>query len=360
MKEVLDNLRLRPKVCVWELTAKCNMRCLHCGSDLESKRKRGEELTLEESLRLCGELYALGCEEVALSGGEPLLSSRWQPVAQLLSSWGIRVSLISNGFLVDQGMAQRIKDAGVELVGLSLDGTEPTHNYVRCHPQSFERVRSAIAHCKNVGLEVCLITHINSRNLAELPDMEDFAACNRADVWQLQLGASLGRMAQHPELVLQPCDLPVAADFIVAAKRRHKVKIAVADSIGYYSDHERELRRTGAQGEFGFWCGCTAGCLLVGIEYNGNVLGCLSLQAERFVEGNIRNETLATIWRKKGNFAYTRDFTLTQLQGHCRDCEFGEVCRGGCTAIAYGATGRPHDNPCCLHSVLSGVATGTE
>lgn len=357
MKEILDNMKLRPKVCVWELTAACNMRCLHCGSDLESKRKHGEELTLEESLQLCEELYALGCEEVTLSGGEPLLSSKWQPVAQMLSNWGIRVALISNGFLVDRATAHRIKDVGIGLVGLSLDGTESTHNYVRCQPQSFGRVREAIAHCKNADLEVCLVTTINSMNVAQLPDIEDFAASNGVDVWQLQLGAFLGRMAQHPELLLQPCDLPAVADFILAAKRRRKVMLAVADSIGYHSEHERELRHTGASGEFGFWCGCTAGCLLVGIEHNGNVLGCLSLQADRFVEGNVRNEALATIWQKKGNFAYTRDFSVKKLHGHCQGCEFGEVCRGGCTAIAYGATGMPHDNPYCLHRVLSSAGS---
>lgn len=353
MREILNNMIFRPKVCVWELTAKCNMRCLHCGSDLESKRKCGKELTLEESLRLCEELCTLGCKEVALSGGEPLLSPKWLPVAEMLSRGGIFVSLISNGFLLDRETAQQAKDAGIGLVGLSLDGTERTHNYVRCHSQSFSKVCEAIAHCKDAGLEVCLISHINRRNVVELPEMEDFAVFSGVDVWQLQLGASLGRMAKHGELLLQPCDLPAVADFIVAAKRRHKVAIAVADSIGYYAHHERELRRTGAQGKFGFWCGCMAGCLTVGIEHDGNVLGCLSLQADRFVEGNIREETLATIWQKRGNFAYTRDFQVKQLHGHCQGCEFGEVCRGGCTAIAYGATGAPHDNPYCLYSVLS-------
>lgn len=353
MKEILDHIDLRPKVCVWELTAKCNMHCLHCGSDLDSMRKRGEDLTLEECLRLCNDLSALGCKDVTLSGGEPMLSAHWETVARTLVTMGIRVALMSNGFLLDPDMALRIRQAGIGLVGLSLDGTEPTHNYIRQHDQSFDRLCGAIAHCKNAGLEVCLVTFINRMNVSELPEIEEFVASHGVDVWQLQLGIPLGRLAKPNSLVIRPCDLPAVADFILAARHRRKVTIAVADSIGYYSPHERELRRTGSKGKIWFWCGCTAGCLNVGIEHNGNVLGCLSLQDDRFVEGNLREETLAAIWQRKSSFAYTRDFNVEQLCGCCKGCEFGELCRGGCTAVAFGATGRPHDNPYCLHYVLT-------
>jgi radical SAM protein with 4Fe4S-binding SPASM domain len=353
MKEILDHIDLRPKVCVWELTAKCNMRCLHCGSNLDSMRKRGEDMSLDECLRLCNDLSALGCKEVTLSGGEPLLSSHWEKVAWTLVTMGIRVALMSNGFLLDQDMALRIRQAGIELVGLSLDGIEPTHNHIRQHDQSFARLRGAIVHCKDAGLEVCLVTFINSMNVSELPEIEEFAASQGVDVWQLQLGIQLGRLANRSSLAIQPCDLPAVADFILAARHRHNVTIAVADSIGYYSHYERELRHTGPKGKMGFWCGCTAGCLSVGIEHNGNVLGCLSLQDDRFVEGNLREETLAEIWQRKSSFSYTRDFKAEMLCGSCKDCEFGGLCRGGCTAVAFGATGRPHDNPYCLHYVLT-------
>ncbi len=353
MREILDHIQLRPKVCVWELTARCNMRCLHCGSNQESSRKRGADLTREECLRLCDELRALGCEEVTLSGGEPLLSPHWEEVARALAGSGIGVALMSNGFLLDENVAHRARQSGIRRVGLSLDGAERTHNHIRQNPQSFARLRDAIPSCREAGLEVCLVTHLNRMNVAELPEMEEFAASQRVDVWQLQLGIRLGRMADHLSLAIRPADLPGAADFIVGAKRRRRVTVAVADSIGYHSTHERELRCTGPRGDMAFWCGCTAGCLLVGIEHNGNVLGCLALQHDRFVEGNLRDETLEAIWRRKGNFAYTREFTPDALRGHCEGCEFGTLCRGGCTAVAFGATGRPHDNPYCLHLVLT-------
>jgi radical SAM protein with 4Fe4S-binding SPASM domain len=353
MREILDAIKKRPRCCVWELTAQCNMRCRHCGSDLDALRKRGEDLTLDESRNLCEELFSLGCEHVALSGGEPLLSAHWEAIATQLTGQGIFVSLISNGYLLSNRVAQTIKAAGIRLVGLSLDGLETTHNYIRRNDHSFAKVCEAIDHCKASALEVCVITHIHRSNLAELRSLEDLVAGRGADVWQIQLGIPIGQLAKNRELLILPSDLPALADYLVAAQRRHKISIAVADSIGYYSGHERDLRRAPGRGEWDFWCGCSAGCLNLGIEHNGNVLGCLSLQADEFVEGNVRRESLTTIWRKKGNFSYTRDFDAQKLSGACAGCEYGEVCRGGCTAVAFGATGAPHNNPYCLHAVLS-------
>jgi radical SAM protein with 4Fe4S-binding SPASM domain len=352
MREILDHIRLRPKYCVWEITFRCNMRCLHCASSLNDGRSRGDELSPYEALNLCNDLRALGCEKVILSGGEALLREDWEQIARQLVSLGIYVSLISNGFLIDEAIAKRIKGAGLHRVALSLDGMESTHNYIRGNADSFRRVCQAISFLKKQGVLVNLVTHINTMNLPELWYMEDLITSLGADVWRIQLGSPMGRMGSHPELVVQPEDLPAIADFVVEAKRRKRLAISVGDNIGYFSHHEAELRNTPNRSGLNFWCGCSAGCLNIGIESNGNVKGCLSLQSDRFVEGNIRSEPLRQIWEKKGNFAYTRDFATESLHGHCQNCQYGEICRGGCMFMAFGATGSLHNNPYCLHAVM--------
>ncbi|HLP48640.1 MAG TPA: radical SAM protein [Candidatus Kapabacteria bacterium] len=353
MREIIDNIRKRPKFCVWEITFKCNMRCLHCASAVNEGWSRGEELTLEESLHLCDELSALGCEEVTLSGGEALLRKDWIHIARYLMKLGIRTALISNGFVIDREVAYDIKEAGIYLVALSLDGMEKTHDYIRHCKGSFARVCRAVSYLKASGLRVNFVTHANRENFPELPAIEELAISLGIDVWRIQLGAPLGRLEQHPELVLKPDDLPALADFIVAAKQRKKVTISVGDNIGYFSSHEPELRNTPIREGLNFWCGCSAGCLNIGIESNGNVKGCLSLQSDQFVEGNIRTVSLKELWEKKGNFAYTRDFKKEDLHGYCKDCEYGEICRGGCTFTAFSATGSPHNNPYCLYRLTS-------
>lgn len=354
MRLILDHIRLRPKYCVWEITSRCNMRCLHCASNFDGGRSRGEELSLAEALDLCRQLAALGCEKVVLSGGEALLRRDWDAIARELVGLGVHVSLITNGFVVDASTAREVKEAGICRVALSLDGLEPTHNYIRDNARSYERVLRAFALLAAQGLPINIVTHVNRMNFRELPAMEELVVSLGAAVWRLQLGSPMGRLASHPELVVSPEELPVIADFIVAAKRRWLVPISVGNSIGYFSHHEAALRGTPDREGLDFWCGCAAGCLNIGIEANGNVKGCLSLQADEFVEGNVREESLATIWNKPGNFAYTRCFRNEDLHGHCRDCEYGEICRGGCVFMAYGATGSAHDNPYCLYRVLKG------
>ena len=351
MREILDHIHLRPKYCVWEITRTCNMKCLHCASSINDGRSGNDELSLTEAMRLCGDLAALGCEKVVLSGGEALLRKDWDEIARKLVSLGINVSLISNGYVIDQRLARNIKGAGLCRVALSLDGTESTHNYVRGKDDSYGRVLKAVSYLKAEQMPVNVVTHINRMNLPELRNIEHLVVSLGIDVWRLQLGSPMGRLADHPELVIEPEHLPAIADFVVAAKRRNRVKISVGDNIGYYSAHEPALRDTPNRDGWNFWCGCSAGCLNVGIESNGNVKGCLSLQAERFVEGSIREESLLSIWQKNGAFSYTRGFRREDLHGHCQECEYGEICRGGCTFMAYGATGSVHDNPYCLYAV---------
>jgi radical SAM protein with 4Fe4S-binding SPASM domain len=349
VRDIIDAIDLRPKTCVWELTARCNMRCLHCASDLGEGRTRGTELTLDEARDACRQLKALGCEQVVLSGGEALLRPDWDAIARELVQLGVGASLISNGLAIDEAIARRVVDVGICRVALSLDGPEAIHNRIRRHPRAFEGVSRACAVLKSLGLQVNIVTHVNHLNLSALPAVEALVLAWRADVWRLQLASPIGRLSHHPELQLEPEEVPSVADFIVAARRRGRPVIDVCDNVGYFSRQETELRRDRMPRPFDFWCGCSAGCLTIGIEASGNVKGCLSLQSEQFVEGNLREQSLEQIWRKPGAFAYTRQFRPENLHGYCADCEYGEICRGGCTFMAVGATGSPHNNPYCLH-----------
>jgi radical SAM protein with 4Fe4S-binding SPASM domain len=302
---------------------------------------------------MISDLAYLGCEEVVLSGGEALLSPDWERIAQAIVTKGMVASLISNGLLIDAAMALRIKKAGITLVALSIDGLESTHNYIRNHPKAFAGLKVAAHHLGEMRIQTNFLTTIMTANLRELRDIEDVVVSLGGSYWQLQLGCELGRMRNNEDLVVRPTDLAGIVDFIIGAKKRGRILINVGDSIGYYSEREAELRCTPQRNGLDFFCGCSAGCLNVGIESDGNVKGCLSLQDESFIEGNLRDESLITIWQKKGNFAYNRNFKISDLADHCSECEFGELCRGGCATMSFAATGKLHANPYCLRIVSS-------
>ncbi len=353
MKALLNSIEFRPKTCVWEITFRCNLKCLHCASDVNNNWIRGEELNLAEAADIIRDLKQLKCEHVVLSGGEALLREDWDVIAQQIVKQDMRVSLVSNGLIIDSEKARRIKEAGVTLVALSIDGDESTHNHIRQHSALFKQVKQAAVCLAKEKVPFNIITTITKLNLHDLKTIEDTAASLGAYSWLVQLGSPLGRLGKHAELIVDPGDLPSIAAFIVAAKERNRVRINVSDTIGYYSDQEGILRKGNDRKTFNFFCGCVAGCLTMGIESNGNVKGCLSLQSDRFVEGNIRNESLVEIWRKKGNFSYTRNFKKTSLKGRCRTCKYGEFCRGGCSFVSLGASGALHSNPYCLYAVTN-------
>ena len=91
-------MKYQPITCVWEVTMGCNMRCGHCGSSC--MEPLSDELTTEEALNLCGQIAELGLKWITLSGGEPLTRKDIPLLVKRLSSLGVTVNIITNGWLL--------------------------------------------------------------------------------------------------------------------------------------------------------------------------------------------------------------------------------------------------------------------
>jgi radical SAM protein with 4Fe4S-binding SPASM domain len=349
MLEILKQVGFAPRACVWELTLACNLRCKHCGSF--AGERRADEMTLAENLKVADDLAALGCRRVTLSGGEPTLNHDWDAIGKRLADQGVKVNLISNGWHWTDDHVTRAKAAGFVGAAFSLDGFEAEHDEFR-QAGSFKRVIAAIEACVRGGLPVAVNTTVNKLNLRQLRPLRDFIALRGAFSMQIQLATPSGNMGEHRDLVVDPADLvwlvPELAD--ICRQNTRKFFAVAADDIGYYGMAEQGLRDDG--GELPFWIGCRAGCQVIGIEAGGNVKGCLSLPSSkhgesRFVEGNLRKESLAEIWNGKNAFSYNRQHTEAKLTGFCRVCRYRDFCRGGCTWTVYchaldGGVGNPY------------------
>ncbi len=337
MLEILKQVGFFPRACVWELTLACNLRCQHCGSFAGSRRPR--ELSRDECLRVADELAALGCRRVTLSGGEPTLNPDWDAIGKRLADHGIKVNLISNGWHWDKSHVARAQAAGLCGAAFSLDGFEAEHDRFR-QPGSFARVLAAVAACVAGGLPVAINTTVHRANQHCLRQLRDFVRDQGAFSMQIQLATPAGNMVSHRDLVVDPADLVWLVPEIAALCRQSTRQFFAvgADDIGYYGLPEHGLRDDG--GELPFWIGCRAGCQVIGIESEGNVKGCLSLPSAMhgeagFVEGNLRQASLAQIWRGPDAFAYNRKHSPDALTGFCKVCRYGEFCRGGCTWTVY-------------------------
>jgi radical SAM protein with 4Fe4S-binding SPASM domain len=341
----------RPVVCVWEITRACNLRCAHCENFGGASGK--DELSFDEMLRVVESLRTLGCKAADLTGGEPLLHPGWDDLASALGRAGIRTSVITNGLLFDEARLERAIAAGVETAGFSLDGPKAVHDELRRRPRHLLKGKSpfdiTVENIKGaVGrIGVVVITQVNRLNLPHLPKMHRLLQTLGVERWQLQLTVPVGRALKYPEpLLISPQQLSALTAFIEdVVRRQEKPYIDTGDNIGYYTRREPYLRkRTTGQG---VWLGCQAGIRTVALTYNGKVRGCSVLPPE-FDAGDLHEESLETIWRDASRFAFSTAFDPMKLEGDCRHCRYGALCRAGCTSMAYYTTGTIYSNPFCI------------
>lgn len=349
MIKLLRRYGFKPRVAVWELTLRCNMCCRHCGS--RAGKARHDELSPVEALELCEALASMGCQYLTLSGGEPTLREDWPKIARRLVERNVTVGMISNGLAWSDELTKTAVSAGLESVAFSLDGFETSHEHLRRVPGHFRKVLESVESCRRGGLRVSIVTTVTRDNLPELESFRSFLGQLGVRRWQVQIATATGNMAEHRELVIDPEDMLTLVPLVAKMRRDGRLpKVFPGHDIGYYGEPEEDLREPGAA--IPFWTGCSAGCSVIGIESNGNIKGCLSLPSsmegvDLFVEGNVRDTSLQEIWDRPGAFAYNREFTLDNLAGFCRSCDYGDICRGGCTWTNFAQTGMKRDNPYC-------------
>jgi radical SAM protein with 4Fe4S-binding SPASM domain len=121
------------------------------------------------------------------------------------------------------------------------------------------------------------------------------------------------------------------------------------NNIGYFGPYESKLQGTTARGHK---TDCGAGRYGLGIEADGTIKGCPSLATGPWASGNVREHRLKDIWERGGPIRYTRDRTVEDLWGYCRQCYYAEICKGGCTWTGESLLGKPGNNPMCHHRAI--------
>lgn len=347
MQDIINRIVPVPHRCSWEITLSCNLNCLHCGSAAGQARQK--ELTTNEALDVCDQLADLGCKEATLLGGEPFLRKDWEDIAKRLLLNGIDVKIVSNGTLINHELASKIHKIGIKRMGISLDGTEDTHNKIRNSQKSFQATINAIKNLNHKNISVCVITVVMRENIKQLPDMKKLLIDSGVRHWQIQLPVPTGRLSSN-EHQLSNQELSWLFEFMADSKKENYINIYAGCNVGYFGNEE-EIIRTPEGSGLGFWTGCYAGILLVAIRSNGDVTGCLTMP-EELTEGNLRDKSLAEIWKNPEAFKYHRQFTKDLLTGYCSKCEYGQLCRGGCRTMSYYMTGSLFDDPYCSHRIL--------
>jgi len=159
-------------VVVWNMTRRCNLRCVHCYAKALDERGK-DAISTEQGKALIDDLAAYGAPVMLFSGGEPLVREDLVELAKHAASKGMRAVISTNGTLITRQKACELKEVGLSYVGISLDGGEAVHDKFRAMPGSFKKTLEGIANCQAEGLKVGLRFTINKRNAGEVPFLFD-------------------------------------------------------------------------------------------------------------------------------------------------------------------------------------------
>jgi radical SAM protein with 4Fe4S-binding SPASM domain len=346
----------RPVYAVWEITLKCDLACRHCGS--RAGHARPDELSTREALDLVRQMAELGVREVTLIGGEAYLRDDWLDLVRAIRDSGMQCSTTTGARGVTDAIARSAKAAGVQSASVSVDGLRATHDRVRALEGSFDAAMRGLKAFRAAGIPVSSNTHINRRNVREIPELFERLVSEGIHAWLMQLTVAMGRASDEESLLLEPYQVLEVLPMLARVKRRADeagVRFWAGNNIGYFGPYEGLLRASYPKGHMG---SCGAGRTTLGIEANGDIKGCPSLPSSDYVGGNVREHSLRDIWERASPLRFTRNRDESDLWGHCADCYYRSHCLGGCTWTTHVLFGRPGNNPFCHHRALELLRRG--
>lgn len=281
----------KPVSAVWKITMGCNMRCYSCGSAYASAYP--DDLTTIDAFRLCDKIGEMGFSSITLAGGEPTIHPDWDLIALRLYINNVIPNMISNGWLIDESVAQRAARANINTIAITIDGLEQTHDEIH-RSGSFKRIMCAFSEIKKTPVHLSAITRIHSRNMSQLPELLRILEDNGVEGWQLQVGLPVGIMALNQDLVTDLACVDAVNAFVHENLMKTSVGIQLADGIGNY--RKIEFRQKNNYGIAHEWNGCGDVKTSVGILHNGEIFGGTSIQEYEINDGLLQARLQPELW----------------------------------------------------------------
>ncbi len=317
---------------VFEITAKCNLRCIHCHARGGEGYPFGE-LNTEEAKKVIGNLTTVKeFRTLVFTGGEPLVRKDIFELTEYASSLGFNVVYATNATLINKDVARRMERSGVIGAAVSIDSVDPRrHDWFRGVPGAWKKAVNGIKNILDAGMYLQINITISKFNIKEMEDLVNFADRLGAHVILLYTFVSFGRGEEFRWLSL---DRKEFFDVIKrAAELQENVKLVISPIAApwYYAYLTSKSRIPLRLSKF-IVTGCIAARGMFYIKPNGDVWPCAFLPV---TAGNVVKEPAIKIWNGDV-FRRLRD--RSNLKEPCRSCPFREVC-GGCRARAYLKTG---------------------
>ena len=318
----------------WAVTNRCNFKCSHC----YSRNDPEDELDFDTLAGCIRHAADSGVLSINFGGGEPLLRDELLEISEFAVQCGMRVSMNSNGYLIDSGKAGELKEKGFSKIGISIDSHLPeVHDDFRGIRGSHERAVKAIAYLNEAGIETSISTVICRINNNDVNDLIEFALRNR--VKQLNFHnfkcSGLG-YSNKDKLDLSSEEWK---DFYITAlkakENTKQLEISLDDPI---------IALLGTNSNESMVKGSICGKLSLNIKTNGDITPCGFIP---MVIGKITELNLKEVWKNSPVLEKMRHKTPA---GKCTGCSRYDDSLGGCTARAIALTGDMNNpDPHCWH-----------
>ena len=321
----------------WESTRRCNLACLHCGSDCgrDDDQQGLPKETVEGVFRRIAETWDASKIMLVVTGGEPLVRRDLPEVLATAGGMGFRLGIVTNGYALDRRRAQMLAGIGLEAIVVSLDGPEEDHDWLRARKGSFRRASTAIRELRGAGVPVVeAITCVVPRTLDRLETTYEIVRDLGATHWRVFNVFPAGRASDNAEVLL-------GEDGI----RRFVHDMAELRSRG---QSEGVVVNLSEEGWLGWdWEGkvrdapyfCRAGINIAGLMADGAIAACPNL-APWMHQGNVvGGDDFVEVWQERYDLFRDRSWTKT---GECADCKQWPVCRGNSLHLWDRENERPH------------------
>jgi radical SAM protein with 4Fe4S-binding SPASM domain len=320
--QILSKVKVTaPAQAFWDITARCNLRCVHCyNSDEKPKDK---ELSTEEVKRTLEEMSALGVGSISFSGGEPFMRKDFVEIASHAAGLTFSyVSVATNGTLLDRETARQLRHPKLH-IQVSIDGdTAEVHDRIRGVAGAFDAAVSGLRILLQEGVQTKVCTTANRLNIDRIPNVIQLMQELGVENYRVQGVTPIGRGKKNMrEIMLPPSRMKSLVEYLVS---KHLDPGGLSFTLQPPPDDPVDFSASGA---------CSAGYSTCSITSEGIVVPCTyfwGMNGE-----NVRDHTFQWIWEHSTLLNYFRTIKLYEIKGACRECKWFMRCRGGCRAETY-------------------------
>ena len=337
----------RPVV-VWNVTRRCNLKCVHCYAHAKNT-SFDNELSTDQGKQLIDDLAEFGSPVMLFSGGEPLVRKDLPQLAAYAVEKGMRAVISTNGTLITPETARNLKKIGLSYIGISLDGMEEVNDRFRGVSGAFQSALEGIKNSQAAGIKVGLRFTINKFNVNEIPKI--FQLLEEMDIPRVCFYHLVyaGRGSDLVNEDLSHEGSRAALDLIIDETRRlfNKGKPKEVLTVDNHADgpyiYLRLLKENPTRAKE----------VLELLKWNegnnsGRGIGCVSWDGEVYADqfwrhhsfGNIKDRPFSQIWMDTSETLMGKlKEKKKHVKGRCATCNWLDVCGGNFRVRAEAVSG---------------------